>query len=76
MTAERIKSRINELCTHMTFEYNGKNCGVDPISHSHFEMWCGENSEVVHSINDVMNICLFDGKSLNTIAGDIKIIDF
>lgn len=31
MTAKKIKSRISEIASHFTFEFNGKSCGVDPF---------------------------------------------
>lgn len=68
MMAEKIKNRLKELCSHMTFEYNGKDCGVDPISHAEFVMWCGDKDTTVKSIDEVMAKPFFDGKSLSEIA--------
>ena len=41
--SDKIKNRINEICSHFTFEYNGKPCGIDPYSKNDFDMWCGES---------------------------------
>lgn len=76
MKAIDIKNRICEIASHFTFTYNGKNCGVDPFSTDKFEMWCGENEQTVHNIDDVMDSKFFDGKSLNEIANEIIIVDF
>ena len=76
MTAKKIKSRISEIASHFTFEFNGKSCGVDPFSKNKFDMWCGDNTLTVNSIDDVMDRPFFDGNCLSEICGDIKIIDF
>lgn len=76
MTVKKIKSRISEIVSHFTFEFNGKSCGVDPLSKNKFDMWCGDNTLTVNSIDDVMNCPFFDGKSLSEICRDIEIIDF
>lgn len=76
MTADRIKDRINQMISHFTFEYNGKNCGVDPFSKNDFDIWCGNDFKSVVSIDEVMNMPFFDNKSLSQIADEIKIIDW
>lgn len=73
MTATKIKKRIDEMAGAFLFVYNGRNCGVDPISHTHFEMWYGEDDIVAQSIDEVMTATLFGGKSLNEIISDIII---
>lgn len=75
MMANEIKQRINEICSHFTFDYNGKSCGVDPFSHSEFDMWCGDDNKTVNSIEEVMTVPLFDGKSLSEIADEIQITE-
>lgn len=76
MTADKIKNRITEICSHFTFEYNGKNCGVDPFSMDSFDMWCGDKDMRVNNIDDVMGAAFFDGKSLAEIAEEIEIIEW
>lgn len=76
MTADKLKARIDELCTHITFEYDGKNCGIDPFSHSHYDMWYGDEEYIANSIDDVMQIKLFGGKSLTEIADILELIDY
>lgn len=75
MTAVQIKNRINELCSVVTFDYNGKSCGIDPLSNDNFDMWYGDKAKTVVSIDDVMNDKFFDGKSLTEIADKITDID-
>ena len=74
--SDKIKNRINEICSHFTFEYNGKPCGVDPYSKNDFDMWCGDSEFCAKSIDEVMDYPLFNGKSLTEIADDIEIIDW
>ncbi len=76
MTAQSVKNRILELCSHFTFEYNGKECGIDPISSNSFDMWCGDDFKTVTNIDEVMNIPLFDNKSLKDIINKIEVISF
>ena len=71
--AEKIKNRIDEMAGAFLFTYNGRNCGVDPISRTHFEMWYGEEDMIAKSIDEVMTAPLFGGKCLNEIASDSTI---
>lgn len=71
MNITDLKERIDSLCTHVLFEYNGKNCGVDPFSHEEYDMWYGDKEITVTSIEEVMETPLFDGKSLNEIFDNI-----
>lgn len=73
MTAEKIKNRVGEICSHFTFDYNGKCCGVDPLSRNNFDMWCGDENFNAKSLDEVMNTKLFDGECLNDIADKIEI---
>lgn len=77
MTVEKVKNRILEFCSHFTFEYDDKICGIDPYNFNEFDMWYGENvTHTASSIDEVMNKPFFDGKSLTQIADEIKIIDW
>ena len=75
MKVEQIKDRINELCSVVTFDYNGKCCGVDPFSHDNFDMWYGDKAKTVTSIYEVMNDKFFDDKSLTEIIDKITNIE-
>ncbi|MGI6270110.1 MAG: hypothetical protein ACOYKJ_06215 [Candidatus Howiella sp.] len=75
MNTKQIRDRLDSLISFFGFDYNGKACGVDPISHTHFEMWCGNDYLVAKSIDEVMSVSLFNGKSLAEIADDINITD-
>lgn len=71
MKINELKDRIAEIVTQITFTYNGKNCGVDPMSSTEFDMWCGDEFVTVGSIEEVMSTKLFDDKSLADIVDDI-----
>lgn len=71
MSAEKIKARLDEMASHITFEYNGKACGVDPLSRTHYEMWYGDMGMVAKSLDEVMTTPFYDGKSLEEIAEEI-----
>lgn len=76
MMKDKIRNRIAELVTHICFEYNNRTCGVDPIyskkNGQRFDMWYGEDIYTARSIDEVMTVKFFDGKSLNDIADEIK----
>lgn len=76
MMSEKIRDRISEIASHFTFQYKGKNAGIDPFSKHSFDMWFGDNEKRANSIDEVMNDKFFDGKSLAEIADEIDIIDW
>lgn len=75
MTAKELRGRIESLCTHILFDYNGKECGVDPFSTEHFDMWCGDAFMEAHSTDEVMQVSFFDGKALEDIADQIENVE-
>lgn len=72
MKIDEIRDRIAEIVTQITFTYNGKNCGVDPMSSTEFDMWYGDDLITAGSIEEVMSTKLFDDKSLVDIVDDIE----
>lgn len=75
-TSEQIKQRLSEMCSHLTFRYLGKDCGVDPINRNCFEMWCGDQNHTATSISEVIDIPFFSEKSISEICDQIEIIDW
>lgn len=75
MRVTEIRNHIESLCSHLTFEYNGKNCGVDPLSHNQIDMWCGDDAMTATSIDEVMESPFFNGQSLRNIANKIENIE-
>lgn len=74
MTALEIKQYIEQMISHITFTYNGKNCGVDPILYNkRYDMWYGEDVFTAKSVDEVMNKPFFNGKSLSDIAEIIEL---
>ncbi len=76
MTSSMIKKHLDDLIGCITFEYNGYSCGIDPLAHDDFDMWYGNDEYKAHSIDEVMKIKLFDGKSLEDIEDDITDLDY
>lgn len=74
--AETIKNRIVEFCTLILLEYNGKEYSIDPFAPDDFHINCAGNEFDLHSIDEVMNKPMFDGKALAEIADDITIVDW
>lgn len=71
ITFQEMYDYINGLVSHLLFEYNGRNCGIDPLSHTEFEIWYGDKAETMNSADDVFNELFFDGKSLTEIFPEI-----
>ena len=72
MKSNEIKIRITSLCSHLTFDFEGKSCGVDPLAADQFDMWCGHDTMTAKSADEVMNTPFFDGKCLKEIADEIQ----
>jgi hypothetical protein len=62
---------LEELVSHFLFEYNGKNCGIDPISRNEYHLWYGDHSKIVYSIEEVAQSRIWDGNILSEIFEDI-----
>ena len=71
--ADSIKARLTQFCTLLGFEYRGIPCDVDPFNPGDFHMRCGDVEMDVDSIDQVMNLPFFQGRSLRDIADEIEI---
>lgn len=60
MTADEIKQRIVSMVSHFIFEYEGKNCGVDPITPTHFDVWFDTDFTSMDSVDSVMTTPFFN----------------
>lgn len=76
MTILELKNHLTNLIGHVTFEYNGHSCGIDPLSINKFDIWYGDDEATVDSIEKVLGEKLFDGKSLKDIWDDVTNLDF
>ena len=76
MTILELKNYLTNLIGHVTFEYNGYSCGIDPLSLNKFDMWYGKNEITVHSIDEIIGNKFFDGKSLNDIWTNVVNLDY
>lgn len=76
MTTLEIREYLGNLVSHVTFEYSGYSCGIDPLAHDDFDMWCGIKGIKVHSINEVMTTKFFNGKALEDIMDDITDLEY
>ena len=72
MTLDKILEPIKTVTSHVTFTYNGQSCGIDPLAGDDFDMWYGDNEHKAKSIDEVVNVKLFNGKNLQQIIGEIK----
>ena len=76
MTSLEVKDYIGALTSHITFEYEGKACGVDPLSLNEFDMWYGDKSMTAHSIEEVMDTKFFDEKTIKDIWDNITDLEY
>ena len=76
MRVEKLKEIILSNFSHILFTYNGKNCGIDPLGVSNFDVWCGDNNVNVDSIDKVTTVPIFDGKSLTEIISSITDFEY
>lgn len=67
MSIMKGRAHLSALTSHITFDYLGYSCGIDPLASDSFDMWYGNNVMTAHSIDGVMNTSFFGGKSLNEI---------
>lgn len=81
MTADKIKSRIEECATLFGFKYNGNVGNVDPYfkpttkSYEYVLFFNGEE-QTVFDIETVMSTPFINGHSLNEIAERLEITDW
>ena len=68
---QELYDYINGIISHVLFEYKEKECGIDPLSHTEFDVWYGEKEETMSSVEAVFNTPFFDGKSLTEIFTEI-----
>ena len=76
MTAEDIREHLGNLIGAITFEYNGKNCGIDPLSLNKFVMWYGDDETAAESVDEAMSIDFFDGNCLEEIIEDAEDFEY
>ncbi len=75
MTMTDFKDFLESLTSHITFEYNGMDCGVDPFNKNKFDVWCGDTSRTCGSLDEAMAIPIFGGKTLTDIFPTIPSFD-
>lgn len=71
-----IREYLANLTSHVTFEYNGYSCGVDPLAIDSFDMWHGDENITVDSIEAVMTTKFFNGKALEDILDDLTDLEY
>ncbi|MBQ7794719.1 MAG: hypothetical protein IJ366_09430 [Clostridia bacterium] len=73
--ASKLKKRILEFATLVGFEYMGKNGYVDPFNENSFDLFFDGVTVNVDSIEKVMGLPFFDGKSLSEICDKLIITE-
>lgn len=76
MRLSEIKEHLENLTGQITFKYNDKNCGVDPLSLNEFDVWYGDDMRTADSIDEVISNDLFDGKALRDILDDVVDLEY
>ncbi len=68
MDAKKLEKIIDGFTSAVTFIYNDRQCGVDPLSRTKYDVWYGDIVVTVDSLDKVMNCNIFDDKPLKEIA--------
>ena len=76
MTLQELGNHLANLVSCVTFYYNGYACGIDPLSQNLYEVWCGDDTFSVTSVDEVLNEELFDGRALKDIWDDVTEVNF
>jgi hypothetical protein len=76
MTISELKDYLTAMVSHVLFEYNGRSCGIDPLSFNIFEMWIGEEYMTARSVEEVLSVKFFDGKSVKEIWDDVTELEY
>ncbi len=76
MTFSEFKNHLDHLIGCINFDYNGLHCGVDPIGRTRYEMWYGNEVVTVNSVESVLNMAIFNGKSLTEVWDNITELDY
>ena len=71
-----VIDRLENLENHFLFTYQGRKCGIDPISKTHYDMWFGETSASAKSVEDAFSSKIWGGKDLSQIFDIIEIISY
>ncbi|MFV0344218.1 MAG: hypothetical protein ACK5JH_15250 [Anaerocolumna sp.] len=62
--------------SHVTFTYNGKRCGIDPMAKDDFDVWYGEDLAKAHNIEEISSQRIYNGKSLEEIITEVTDFDY
>lgn len=76
MTLEEFVRNLTEEYSTAEFEYNGKQCGVEPQtqdSETTYTMWYDEVLKDYDNIDDLLSDEFFDGESLQDIFPSIDV---
>ncbi len=76
MTISEVKNFLDHLTGHIMFAYNGYACGVDALSKTSFDMWYGSNVCNAKSVDEVLHVKFFDGKSLTDIWDNVTEVEY
>lgn len=69
---DNIRQCLEEMRTHVLFDYKGIACGIDPLSRNKIDMWFGEKYYTASSIDEAMTYQLFDGSAITDIADQVQ----
>lgn len=76
MRISKVREYLENLTGQITFKYNNKNCGVDPIAQDNFILWYGSKLATFDSIDKAMNVNFFGGKALRDIVDSVIDLDY
>ena len=73
MTADDLRNQLNTFFTDAWYEYNGKDYFFDWFAPNNIDVSASDDEYwKFQSVDELMSAPIFDGKSLNEIADQIK----
>lgn len=71
-----IKQYLESLNGQITFRFNDKDCGVDPLALDKYNMWYGDENRTVNTIDKVFNTPFFGGSALKDIIDKVEDLEY
>lgn len=71
-----IKQYLGNLNGQITFKFNDKDCGVDPIAHDEYNMWYGDENYAAKAIDEVFDTPFFGGSALKGIIDEVENLEY
>jgi len=72
VTRDWVRRKFEDVLNDVPFFYNGENGCIIPHNTKRYVVAYGKNSVEVNSPDEVMNVKIIDGKSIDEVFDDIE----